>query len=127
MAVSLALDLILKHAVGLRQLANDDEHLAPISDLAELWLKGNLLAENELVCWHIHLRLAQLRNPHPIDAPLDHHLGMLAVPDLAAEDASATPPDNRHARAPCRGYLGGAGRSHVALVALTGLARLASG
>ena len=78
-AVHLALDLVLKHAVGLGQLANDGEDLAAISDLAELGLKGNFLAENELMCWHIHLRLAQLRNPHLVDAPLDHHLGMLTI------------------------------------------------
>ena len=75
MAVPLTLDLILKRAVGLGQLTNDGEDLAAICDLAELGLKGNLLAENELVCWHVHLRLAQLRNPHPVDPPLDHDLG----------------------------------------------------
>ena len=53
MAVYLALDLILKSPVCLRQLASDGEDLAPVSDLAELGLKGNLLAENELVGCHI--------------------------------------------------------------------------
>jgi hypothetical protein len=52
-AVCLALDLILKDAVGFGQLADDREDLAAISDLAELGLKGNLLAEKVLVCWHV--------------------------------------------------------------------------
>jgi hypothetical protein len=45
-AVRLTLDLVLKHAVGLGQLANDGEDLAAGSDLAELGPKGNLLTEN---------------------------------------------------------------------------------
>src|SRR5262249_57147041 len=115
-AVSLALDLILQRAVSLGQLANDGEDLARVSGLAELGLNGNLLAENELVCWHVHLRLAQVRNPHPIDATLDHRLGMLAVPDLAAEDAGAALPQYRHAGAPNRGELGGTRGRHLSLV-----------
>jgi hypothetical protein len=57
-AVSLALDLILERAVSLGQLPDDGEDFAPVRVLAILGLKGNLLAENELVCWHAHLRLA---------------------------------------------------------------------
>jgi hypothetical protein len=52
-AIYLALDLILKHAVGLGHLTNYGEDLAAVSDLAELGLKRNLLAENEVVCWHV--------------------------------------------------------------------------
>jgi len=52
---------------------------------------------------------------------------MLTVPDFAAEDAGAAFPQHRHAGAPNRGELGGTRRRHVALVALTGLARLATG
>jgi hypothetical protein len=44
-SVHLTLDLVLKRAVGLGQLANDDEDLAAISDLAELGLKHDLLTD----------------------------------------------------------------------------------
>jgi hypothetical protein len=69
--------------------------------------------------------LSQLPNPHSIDPPVDNDLGMLAVADLAAEDAGAPTPQYRHAGAPDRGSLGG--RHRAPSVALAGLARLASG
>ena len=33
--------------------------------------------------------LFQLPNPHPVDPPVDNDLGMLAIADIAAEDADA--------------------------------------
>src|SRR5437764_5683802 len=73
------------------------------------------------------LRVPQLPNPHPVDPLLDDDFGMLAVAEVAAEGADAVLPVHPSAGLPCWGYLGGAGRRHIALVALAGLARLATG
>src|SRR5947207_4270289 len=68
-SVHLTLDLVLKRAVGLGQLANDDEDLAAISDLAELGLKHDLLTDQELVDWHVHLR--RIKNEIPVLRPMN--------------------------------------------------------
>jgi len=50
--VYLALDLVLKHAAGLGQLARHDEDLAAVDELAVLGTKRDLLTDHEFVCWH---------------------------------------------------------------------------
>ena len=55
-AVYLTLDLVRKHAAGLWQLTYHDEDLAAVDELAVLGTKRDLLAENELVCWHVRYR-----------------------------------------------------------------------
>ena len=60
----------------------------------------------------------------------EFHQGDIADPEVvarAAEGADAVLPVHPSAGLPCWGYLGGAGRRHIALVALAGLARLAAG
>src|SRR5438270_11833384 len=52
-AVYLALDLILKHAAGLGQLAHHDEDLAAVDELAVLGTKRDPLTDDELVYWHL--------------------------------------------------------------------------
>src|SRR5436853_3697055 len=55
-AVYLALDLILKHAAGLGQLAHHDVDLAAVDELAVLGTKRDPLTDDEFVRWHVHLR-----------------------------------------------------------------------
>src|SRR5205823_6282590 len=71
-AVDLALDLILKHAAGLGQLAHHDEDLAAVVELAVLGTKRDLLTDDEFVRWH----LRYLARP----ALLPELRGFLALP-----------------------------------------------
>jgi hypothetical protein len=53
--VYLALDLVLKHAPGLGQLTHHNEDLAAVEELAHPGMKGNLLTDDEFVCWQASL------------------------------------------------------------------------
>jgi len=69
---------------------------------------------------------AKLRGPHPIDPLGDHDLSMLAIANIAAEDAGAVLPEHRFTGSPNRAYRGRP-RPRAQLVALACLPRLASG
>ena len=49
MAVVLALDLVLKDAAGLGQLAGNNKRLSPIDGLAQLGAKADFLTDRELM------------------------------------------------------------------------------
>ena len=51
--------------------------------------------------------LSKFLDPHSVNSSVDHHLGMLAIADVATEDPRATLPANRLAGTPNRAYLGG--------------------
>jgi len=70
--------------------------------------------------------LAQFPNPYPINPSFDDDLGMLAIADIAAENPCAPFPQDRHAGAPARTRFLSGGHC-AAVIALTSLARLASG
>src|SRR5712671_1426987 len=53
MAVHLAIDLVLKHAIGFGQLAHDNKDLAAIGKLSQVGAKGDLLANRKFMCWHL--------------------------------------------------------------------------
>jgi hypothetical protein len=53
------------------------------------------------------LGLCKLAKADPINPPVNHHLGMLAIADFAAENTWATFPQDRHAGLPGRADLGG--------------------
>src|SRR5262249_46842758 len=72
------------------------------------------------LCWSS----PKFADPNPVSPPVHEDFRMLAI---AAEDAGAALPQYRHAGAPNRGELGSTRGRHVALVALTGLARLTTG
>jgi hypothetical protein len=52
MAIGLALDLVLKHAAGFGQWADDDKDLTAVCGLAHLGREADLLTDRELVGWH---------------------------------------------------------------------------
>jgi hypothetical protein len=51
--------------------------------------------------------LSKFLDPHSVNSSVDHHLGMLAIADVATEDPRATFPQYRHTGSPDRTDFGG--------------------